>query len=132
MAGVRAARLLSWQERVALLRDMARWEAALLAGLQVLRAASARPAPSAQDPGRPLPQVLQACAIATPACTGAFWLVVRVFPSHLSFPAGSGPYTALCLLQATVKHMCTTVEGTIYVNTVALQQAVVSLSCYSA
>lgn len=38
-AGVRAARLMTWQERLATLRDLGRWDHALLMGLTLLDAA---------------------------------------------------------------------------------------------
>ena len=38
-AGVRAVRLMTWQERLATLRDLGRWDHALLMGLTLLDAA---------------------------------------------------------------------------------------------
>ncbi|KAK9804391.1 hypothetical protein WJX72_010740 [[Myrmecia] bisecta] len=55
--GVRTARLLSWQERLAALRDMGAWEHALhlgLAALQVARSSQAASTPGEQTPDGPL------------------------------------------------------------------------------
>ena len=41
-AGVRGARVLTWQERLGALRDMGRWEHALALALQLLESARVR------------------------------------------------------------------------------------------
>jgi hypothetical protein len=52
-AGVRAARVLRWEERLALLRDAGRWRHALLLGLDILAAARASAARGGASPAEP-------------------------------------------------------------------------------
>eukprot|EP00884_Botryococcus_braunii_P022622 jgi/Botrbrau1/9043/Bobra.0376s0020.2 len=49
--GLKLARMLSWQERVASLRDVGHWEAALLSAFSILRNAGPSPSPLPSDPG---------------------------------------------------------------------------------
>jgi len=50
---VRAARVLRWEERLALLRDAGRWRHALLLGLDILAAARASAARGGASPAEP-------------------------------------------------------------------------------